>query len=95
MSMQQSGANRAVIWLIVLAVFVVLLALASIFTGGQKISGLAPIGVTAIGNRNPDNPFDLPFRSLVKFDFPVHQPDDCPLCRDGTPVVKPGSRKQI
>jgi uncharacterized membrane protein len=28
---------------------VVLLALASIFTGGDKISGLAPIGVTAIG----------------------------------------------
>jgi hypothetical protein len=49
MSVQQSGANRALIWLIVLVVFVVLLALASIFTGGQKISGLAPIGVTAIG----------------------------------------------
>jgi uncharacterized membrane protein len=49
MSMQQSGTNRALIWLIVLVVFVVLLALASIFTGGQKISGLAPIGVTAIG----------------------------------------------
>jgi hypothetical protein len=49
MSVQQSGANRALRWLIVLVVFVVLLALASIFTGGDKISGLAPIGVTAIG----------------------------------------------
>jgi hypothetical protein len=49
MSMQQPGANRALIWLIVLVAFVVLLALASIFTGGQKISGLATIGVTAIG----------------------------------------------
>jgi hypothetical protein len=49
MSMQQSGANRALIWLIVLVVFVVLLALASIFTGGQKISGLATFGVMAIG----------------------------------------------
>jgi uncharacterized membrane protein len=49
MSMQQSGTNRALTWLIVLVVFVVLLALASIFTGGDKISGLAPIGVTAIG----------------------------------------------
>jgi uncharacterized membrane protein len=36
-------------WLIVLVVFVVLLALASIFTGGQKISGLATFGVMAIG----------------------------------------------
>jgi hypothetical protein len=49
MSTRQSGANRALIWLIVLVVFVVLLALASILTSGQKISGLAPIGVTAIG----------------------------------------------
>ena len=49
MSMQQSGANRALIWLIVLVVFVVLLALASIFTGGQKISGLATFGVMAVG----------------------------------------------
>ena len=50
------------------------------------------IGVASIGNRNPANPFDVPFRSLVKFDFPVHQPDDCPICRDGIPVEKPGSR---
>jgi len=49
MSTQQSGTNRARTWLIVLVAFVVLLALASIFTGGDKISGLAPIGVTAIG----------------------------------------------
>ena len=49
MSMQQSGTNRARTWLIVLVAFVVLLALASVFTGGDKISGLAPIGVTAIG----------------------------------------------
>jgi uncharacterized membrane protein len=49
MSTQQSGTNRALTWLIVLVAFVVLLALASIFTGGDKISGLAPIAVTAIG----------------------------------------------
>jgi uncharacterized membrane protein len=36
-------------WFIVLVVFVVFLALASILTGGQRISGVAPIGVTAIG----------------------------------------------
>ncbi|MFH2001420.1 MAG: orotate phosphoribosyltransferase [Planctomycetota bacterium] len=53
------------------------------------------IGVTSIGNRNPGNPFDLPFRSLVRFDFPVHQPDDCPLCANGIPVVKPGSRDKV
>jgi hypothetical protein len=45
----QPGRNRTLVWFIVLLVFVVLLALASIFTGGQRISGVAPIGVTAIG----------------------------------------------
>jgi uncharacterized membrane protein len=41
--------NKAVLWLIVLVAFVVLLALASMLTSGDKIQGLAPIGVTAIG----------------------------------------------
>jgi len=41
--------NRAITWLIVLVVFVALLALASALTSGDKIRGLAPIGVTAIG----------------------------------------------
>jgi orotate phosphoribosyltransferase len=60
-----------------------------------KAAGGNVIGVTAIGNRNPDNPFDLPFKFLVKFDFPVYQPDDCPLCSKGVPLVKPGSRKKV
>ena len=50
------------------------------------------IGVTAIGNRNKGNPFDLPFRSLLRFDFPVYKPGDCPLCAKDEPLVKPGSR---
>ena len=41
--------NKAVIWLIVLVVFVVFLGLASMLTSGDKIQGIAPIGVTAIG----------------------------------------------
>ena len=57
----------------------------------QKAGGKV-IGVTAIGNRNPDNPFDHPFRTLVKLDFPVYEAGDCPLCREGVPLVKPGSR---
>ncbi len=40
--------NRAIIWLGVLVVFVVLMLLASVFTGGQKLSGVAWIVLTAI-----------------------------------------------
>lgn len=49
MTVERPITNRALTWLIVLVAFVVLLALASIFTGGDKIRGIAPIGVTAIG----------------------------------------------
>ncbi len=49
MNVEKSTTNRALIWLVVLVAFVVLMALASILTGGDKIRGVAPIGVTAIG----------------------------------------------
>ncbi len=41
--------KRAVIWLVVLVVFVALMLLASVLTSGDKIQGIAPIGVTFIG----------------------------------------------
>jgi uncharacterized membrane protein len=41
--------NRAVLWLVVLVVFVALMFLASFLTGGDKISGVAPIVMTAVG----------------------------------------------
>jgi orotate phosphoribosyltransferase len=58
-------------------------------------AGCSAMGVSAIGNRRPGNPFDVPFRPLVQFDFPVYQPDDCPLCAQGIPAEKPGSRKKV
>ena len=36
--------------------------------------------------------FDAPFEALVQVDLPTYQPDRCPLCARGLPVVKPGSR---
>ena len=35
---------------------------------------------------------DWDLSSLVKVHFATYQPDDCPLCREGLPLVKPGSR---
>jgi orotate phosphoribosyltransferase len=34
----------------------------------------------------------VPFHALASLDVPAHQPDGCPLCAAGVPVVKPGSR---
>lgn len=43
------STGRAVTWLVVLVVIVFLMGLASFLTSGDKIRGIAPIGVTAIG----------------------------------------------
>ncbi|HOT92828.1 MAG TPA: ECF transporter S component [Anaerolineae bacterium] len=47
--MEKLKSKRALTWLVVLLAFVVLLALASILTSGDKIRGVAPIVVTVIG----------------------------------------------
>lgn len=33
------------------------------------------------------------FHSLLQLDLATYPPEDCPLCRQGLPLVKPGSRK--
>jgi orotate phosphoribosyltransferase len=35
---------------------------------------------------------DVPFHVLAEVALPTYDPESCPLCRQGTPVVKPGSR---
>jgi orotate phosphoribosyltransferase len=34
----------------------------------------------------------VPFASLLDIDLPTYEPDKCPLCAQGLPVTKPGSR---
>ena len=35
---------------------------------------------------------DVPVVSLLQMDVIIHQPEACPLCTEGIPLVKPGSR---
>ena len=35
--------------------------------------------------------FGVPLVSLAALDIETFAPDDCPLCRDGVPMTKPGS----
>jgi orotate phosphoribosyltransferase len=37
--------------------------------------------------------FDVPFITLLRIDLPTYDPQKCPLCAQGLPVVKPGSRQ--
>lgn len=56
-------------------------------------AGVTVVGAAAIIDRgNNDATLGLPLYALVKLDVPTYQPDNCPLCAKGDPVVKPGSR---
>jgi len=55
--------------------------------------GASVVGAAAVINRSgKENPVDAPFAALASITPPTYQPDACPLCTDGIPVVKPGSR---
>ncbi len=64
------------------------------------------VGVAALANRgfckrensdittkaNCKLPQDIPFFALEDFTFEIYSPDECPLCKDGSEAIKPGSR---
>ncbi|MGQ9557600.1 MAG: orotate phosphoribosyltransferase [Desulfurispora sp.] len=52
-------------------------------------------GVAALVDRSGGRvDFGVPLWSLVQLKVQSYAPDDCPLCRQELPVVKPGSRQQ-
>jgi orotate phosphoribosyltransferase len=53
------------------------------------------VGVGAIVDRSDGAQFDVPYVALLDVRLPTYQPDACPLCARGLPVVKPGSRPAI
>ena len=50
------------------------------------------MAVGAIVNRGADVDFGVPFVSLHSVKITNHEPNACPMCERGVPVVKPGSR---
>jgi orotate phosphoribosyltransferase len=51
------------------------------------------VGAAAIVDRSGGRAsFDVPFNALLDIDLPTYEPDRCPLCAQGMPVTKPGSR---
>jgi orotate phosphoribosyltransferase len=58
-----------------------------------KASGAQVVGAASIVNRSAGPPdVDVPFASLLDIALPTYEPEKCPLCAQGLPVVKPGSR---
>jgi len=58
-----------------------------------RASGAQVVGAASIVNRSGGRAaFDVPFASLLDVDLPTYEPNECPLCAQGLPVIKPGSR---
>ncbi|MBN3039070.1 MAG: orotate phosphoribosyltransferase [Candidatus Omnitrophica bacterium] len=81
----------------------VLVAEDVITTGGSvkevievvQACGATVIGVAALIDRSGRKPpfGKIRFKSLAKIDIKTYRPEDCPLCRQGLGLIKPGSRK--
>jgi orotate phosphoribosyltransferase len=56
-------------------------------------AGAEVVGAAAIIDRSGGTiNFGVPSHALVSLSVPTYDPDACPLCAQGIPVVKPGSR---
>jgi len=58
-----------------------------------QAAGARVLGAGAIIDRGADAArLNIPLQALVQMQVAAYQPEACPLCAAGTPVVKPGSR---
>lgn len=77
----------------------------AVSTGGsvQKvIDALQPfephfVGVGALVDRSSGRVqfAGMPFRSVLTLDVPSYDPADCPLCRDGAPLIQPKQLQNV
>ncbi len=62
--------------------------IAALESHGAKVVGAASI----IDRSNGAADVGVPRIALVSLEVPSYKPEDCPLCKQGTEAVKPGSR---
>jgi len=76
-------------------------AAAEIEKRGAEVVGFAAIANRGLCKRVGSNleakpecklPNDLPFFALEDFVFDTYNPEDCPMCKEGSVAIKPGSR---
>lgn len=55
--------------------------------------GATVVGACSIVDRSGGtHGLDVPYAALLPMSLPTYTEQECPLCKDGVPVVKPGSR---
>ena len=59
-------------------------------------AGATVVGVGSLVDRsNGWASFDVKFHALMSMESKTFPPSDCPLCKEGVPMAKPGSRGLI
>ncbi|MCR4819418.1 MAG: orotate phosphoribosyltransferase [Fretibacterium sp.] len=62
--------------------------------GLVRAAGGEVVGVGSVVDRSGGKAdFGVPFHALMTLDATAWTEENCPLCREGVPIVKPGSRK--
>lgn len=70
-------------------------------TGGSVVEvmelirshGGVVVGVGSVVDRSNGNvDFGVPFRAVLPMEVVSYAPEECPLCKEGIPAIKPGSR---
>lgn len=52
----------------------------------------AIVGIGCLVDRSNDKAkFDYQFKPLLKMEVLAYKPDECPICKEGIPLIKPGS----
>ncbi len=54
--------------------------------------GATVVGAASIIDRGAETNLGVPFLALVQHHIPTFEATQCPLCQQGQPIVKPGSR---
>lgn len=55
---------------------------------GAKVAGVGSI----VDRSNGAVDFGVPFEAVLSMEVVSYAPEDCPLCKQGIPAIKPGSR---
>lgn len=59
-------------------------------------AGAKVVGVTSLIDRSGGSvDFGVPFIPLITVEVNTYEPENCPLCKEGIPLTKPGSRAVV
>ncbi len=56
---------------------------------GGEVTGV----ISIVDRSNGKVDFGYPFKSVLQLDVVTYEPENCPMCKAGLEIVKPGSRK--